>query len=388
MTADIREVLVRAFLPGQRVITVSTKPPGPTPIKGNWRVDVHEATTLSRMVEPVEDLHAQVGFICCDSSSGEPTELAALLVQMAAVVADRAARGRMPALPEGGAVVMAVCENLLEGELTAIPQAHQEACLQTLLQYEDLGQVWVLLPDEAETTRDWPERILNKHPQAIIKRASHLSSFSGNLRAGTRRPHQAVAYFPVVTGNAAQLHEVQVTVSPLPSDRQYEEVIRVVGAASAGAQKGAVEAVLKAVRHQERLSARRWETVVHFPNDSVAGDSYQLALAVADRMARGREWPSHAADGTPGRVFATGAIDVGEQRPGRVKTVGEMIVKLSLLKTELRDGDTLLLPSAWADLPDVAELRAMTRSFEGPQLVFVEHVPGNQLVVDDNTSEA
>jgi hypothetical protein len=75
-----------------------------------------------------------------------------------------------------------------------------------------------------------------------------------------------------------------------------------------------------------------------------AGDSYQLALVMADRLARGREFVPR------GRLIATGSSTAWHA--GQVEAVAGREAKLALILAEAAAGDRVLLPAAWrAALP-------------------------------------
>lgn len=81
-------------------------------------------------------------------------------------------------------------------------------------------------------------------------------------------------------------------------------------------------------------------TVVRFSRQ-FTHESYQLALVVADRMARGLEHPPL------GRLIATGRSSAWAQ--GVVESVGEAGRKLPYLTSVLAAGDRILVPAAWSE---------------------------------------
>jgi hypothetical protein len=83
---------------------------------------------------------------------------------------------------------------------------------------------------------------------------------------------------------------------------------------------------------------------VRFSDDVFAGRSYELALVLADRIARGREFLPRA------RLLATGCSDAWHA--GRVDAVDGLAPKCALLLREAGPGDRIVLPHAWrAGLP-------------------------------------
>jgi hypothetical protein len=85
--------------------------------------------------------------------------------------------------------------------------------------------------------------------------------------------------------------------------------------------------------------------VVRFAQPRFQGNSYQLALVMADRLARGRDYLAR------GRIIATGASSAWHA--GLVETVEGLAPKCALIAGQALPGDRVLLPQAWqAALPD------------------------------------
>jgi hypothetical protein len=78
---------------------------------------------------------------------------------------------------------------------------------------------------------------------------------------------------------------------------------------------------------------------VRFGQERFQGGSFELALVMADRMARGREFLPR------GRLLATGQS--ASWHAGRVEDVEGVQPKCALLLREARAGDRILLPRAW-----------------------------------------
>ncbi len=113
-----------------------------------------------------------------------------------------------------------------------------------------------------------------------------------------------------------------------------------------------VRQTLAAARHFDGKGLGRWRSVVRFSQPRFQGGSYQLALVMADRLARGREFQPR------GRIIATGCSSAWHA--GRVDTVEGREPKLELILMQAALGDRVLLPKAWQDeLPAgfAAELR-------------------------------
>jgi hypothetical protein len=103
---------------------------------------------------------------------------------------------------------------------------------------------------------------------------------------------------------------------------------------------------------------------VRFGQDRFQGNSCELALVLADRLARGREFLPR------GRIIATGCS--GAWHAGRVDAVEGLAPKCALILREAQPGDRVLLPKAWQPgLPDgfADQLRA-----RGASLACVERI--------------
>ena len=174
---------------------------------------------------------------------------------------------------------------------------------------------------------------------------AHLGQLDGHPDPGAR-VSTSRAWFPLHSGGAADaLGWVEVSVHPLAPDADRvdeEQTIAVPGADAA--RQLAVRQALAGARHFDGRGLGRWRTTVRFSADAFAGRSYELALVLADRIARGREFLPRA------RLLATGCSDAWHA--GRVDTVDGLAPKCALLLREAGPGDRIVLPHAWrAGLP-------------------------------------
>ena len=174
---------------------------------------------------------------------------------------------------------------------------------------------------------------------------AHLGQLDGHPDPGAR-VSTSRAWFPLHSGGAADaLGWVEVSVHPLAADADRvdeEQTIAVPGADAA--RQLAVRQALAGARHFDGRGLGRWRTTVRFSDDAFAGRSYELALVLADRIARGREFLPRA------RLLATGCSDAWHA--GRVDTVDGLAPKCALLLREAGPGDRIVLPYAWrAGLP-------------------------------------
>ena len=192
---------------------------------------------------------------------------------------------------------------------------------------------------------------------------AHLGALNGQPDPGAA-VSSARAWFPLHSGGEADgLGWVEVSVRPLDGDGDGDD--DAVSAPDLDAVRQAqVRTVLAGARHFDGRGAAGWRTTVRFGEARFSGDSYQFALVMADRIARGREFLAR------GRVIATGRSSAWHA--GRVETVDALAAKCALIAREAAAGDRILLPKEWeAGLPP--GLRADLRA-RGASLACVERI--------------
>lgn len=263
--------------------------------------------------------------------------------ELAAVLADRMARGAWR--PAGGAV-----------EVSALGWS---AAWQ-------LGRV-----DGHDAPPTLPDR--PDHAVLLLGGAGlpHLGALTGHADPGAA-VSSVRSWFPLHSGGINDaLAWVEVSVSPLDGNggdedngENEEDTIAVAGAGVDAAVQLAVRAVLAGARHFDGRGLGRWRTAVRFGVRRFAGDSYQLALVMADRLARGREFVPR------GRLIATGSSTAWHA--GQVEAVAGCEAKLALILAEATAGDRVLLPAAWrTSLPPgwIDALRA-----NGASCACIDHI--------------
>lgn len=204
-------------------------------------------------------------------------------------------------------------------------------------------------------------------PEALAGGPAGLSHLG--LLAGQPDPAAGVAgaraWFPLYSGGTRDsLAWVEVSVRPLsqPAGEDEEDSIAVPGLDPV--RQARVRAVLAEARHFDGRGAGQWRTTVRFGEALFQGDSYEFALVMADRMARGREFLAR------GRVIATGRS--AAWHAGRVDGVEALEAKCALIAREAAPGDRVLLPKAWeGGLPP--SLRGALQ-LRGASLVCVERI--------------
>lgn len=191
----------------------------------------------------------------------------------------------------------------------------------------------------------------------------HLGALNGQPDPGAGIS-SARAWFPMHSGGDQDgLGWVEVSVRPLAlTGQDDEDTISVPDLDTV--RQSEVRAVLDGSRHFDGRGQGQWRTTVRFGESRFSGDSYQLALVMADRMARGREFLAR------GRVIATGASSAWHA--GKVESVEALAPKCALIAREAAAGDRVLLPKEWeAALPQ--GLRDQLRA-RGASLACVERI--------------
>jgi hypothetical protein len=162
-------------------------------------------------------------------------------------------------------------------------------------------------------------------------------------------------WFPLHSGG---VHDALcwVEVSVFPLSHGEEDPISAPGAPLD--IQLAVRETLAAARLCDGRATGRWRAVVRFGQPRFQGRSFELALVMADRMARGRDFLAR------GRIIASGSSSAWQA--GKVEAVDGCAAKCALILAEAVSGDRVLLPKAWeTDLPVgfAAQLRAKGASF-------------------------
>jgi hypothetical protein len=177
---------------------------------------------------------------------------------------------------------------------------------------------------------------------APIVQISHLGALSGHADASAS-VSTVRAWFPLHSGGVNDsLAWVEVSVFPIEGSAAgsaEEDTISAPGL-DLNAQLE-VRQTLAAARHFDGKGLGRWRSVVRFGQPRFQGGSYQLALVMADRLARGREFVPR------GRIIATGCSNAWHA--GRVETVDGREPKLELILKQVGAGDRVLLPRDWQE---------------------------------------
>jgi hypothetical protein len=174
----------------------------------------------------------------------------------------------------------------------------------------------------------------------------------------------ARAWFPLHSGGINDsLCWVEVSVYPLDAPAGEEDDSIATPGLDLTRQL-AVRQALCGARHFDSRGLGRWRSVVRFGQSQFQGNSFELALVLADRLARGREWVPR------GRIIASGASHAWHA--GAVETVEGEAAKCALIAREAVAGDRILLPKAWQ-----ASLRpefAAGLSARGASLAWIDRI--------------
>ena len=225
-------------------------------------------------------------------------------------------------------------------------------------------------------SEDWQRGRIDGHDVADLPAGAlrggpghlrHLGALSGQPDVSAA-VSSARAWFPLHSGGINDsLCWVEVSIYPLAEGEAQaqdhdQDAIAAPGLDGVGQQ--AVRQALTGARHFDGQQGARWRTTVRFGQDGLHGASYELALVLADRLARGREFVPR------GRIVASGASNAWHA--GLVETVEGLGPKCALIGREAQPGDRILLPRAWeaALPPGLADaLRA-----KGASLACVERI--------------
>ena len=204
------------------------------------------------------------------------------------------------------------------------------------------------------------------NPAMLLGGPGHLSflgALAGQPDAGAA-VSSARAWFPLHSGGINDtLSWVDVAVFPL-SEPAGEEEDTIAAPGLDLTRQLAVRQALAGARRFDARGEGRWRTAVRFAEPRFQGNSFELALIIADRMARGREFLAR------GRVIATGCSSAWQT--GRVETVQGCAPKCALVLAQAAAGDRVLLPRAWESelAPDfAAALRA-----KGASMACIERI--------------
>jgi hypothetical protein len=292
MTAPLLEASCRSILPDGSMLTITaTRRPraGRADVKCSvpgvpaQAERMQQVVRLARHTEPRYDSRDQVVL-----SADRALDAATRDWELAAVLADRIVRG------------------VFQAARPVVANGWSDA--------------WHLGRIDGRALVNVPDGVLAGGPDAL----PHLGALTGQPDPGAATA-SARAWFEVSVrplAGALDADDDAISVPDLDALRQ-----------------GQVRAVLVGARHFDGRGQGQWKTTVRFGETGFSGDSYGLALVMADRIARGREFMAR------GRVIATGTSSAWHA--GKVETVDALAPKCALILREAGPGDRILLPKAW-----------------------------------------
>jgi len=331
MTAPVLEASCRSMLPDGSMVTITAtrRPragradvkcsvPG-APAQGER---MQQVVRLARHTEPRYDSRDQVVL-----SADRAFDPASRDWELAAVLADRIVRG------------------VFQAARPVVANGWSDA--------------WHLGRIDGRVLVNVPDGVLAGGPDAL----PHLGALTGQPDP-VAATASARAWFPLHSGgDHDDLGWVDVSVRPLAGAMDSDDDAISVPDLDA-LRQGQVRAVLAGARHFDGRGQGQWKTTVRFGETGFSGDSYGLALVMADRIARGREFMAR------GRVIATGTSSAWHA--GKVETVDALAPKCALILREAGPGDRILLPKVWESaLPQ--GMREALRA-RGASLACVERI--------------
>ena len=145
----------------------------------------------------------------------------------------------------------------------------------------------------------------------------------------------------------------------------FDSLGRVVSMPSSRNHAARAKVIIDNARYGEHKPMVDVDVVVHFANNDFDGDSFGLALALADKRAR------YGVVGPTGRVMATGVV--GPQ--GEVTAVGAFPAKVTYLEQVLKSGDLFVYPTGNPATTEMTVCEALQRmQNKGIVLRAVEHI--------------
>jgi hypothetical protein len=227
-----------------------------------------------------------------------------------------------------------------DAPVDALSADFHRACLETLRDAPDMGPALILLPPPPDDFCSvLHEAVRTSHPHAQVREIGGLHALSGHPVSGRAR-RCATVWFPVIEGvaEADKLLSVEVAVQALSAALPEGDPLRLAGHAQIDKAARQTSELISLVREADPHGSGNWNTHVRIGGEK-QGNSWELALALADRIARGREFPAR------GRLIATGALN--RTRLGEVEHVDGIERKCALILCELVKGDRVLLPESW-----------------------------------------
>lgn len=283
-----------------------------------------------------------------NSTTNDPEQLQSIV--MAAVLVDRAMQRHWN---KGPILTLGRC-HLGDGQIRIEPLSDtaQASGLQVLANLS-VESPYLLLPAPKSAAQETLlEMIRARHPGAAELCSDEILGCSAAFSPDSWQ-RSISTYFPVVdlaTPNPANdcLLELKVRVAAV--DDAKDSNITVHGGPSQ--LRESIIALVKAFRTRDNPGNCHWKTWISLPEHEFTGHSFELALLVADQIARGREFPMPHGK----RLIATGRLSRDEPLNETMHggTFGSVFLptatlarKCDLFRREARPGERILLPGNW-----------------------------------------
>ena len=263
--------------------------------------------------------------------------------ELAAVLADRMARGKFtPLCPTVWA--HGTSQDWTTGRVVSA-QGSEHLLVHLRAKLHDRCHVVMAISDTASSPVA-ADQCPSNPAAGELTVLSHLGGLTGHPDPA-ELVSRASVWFPLVAGGNGEsdtLSRVDIAAREVAlddamlgaPDQQTADVIEVNGLP--WTQRHAAASVVTSARMLDRYCTRRWHTVVSFSR-SFHMKSYELALVLADRLARGRMLSPR------GRLIATGTSE--NWSIGTVLTVEGIDAKCRLIERQAAAGDRVLLPKSW-----------------------------------------
>jgi len=257
--------------------------------------------------------------------------------QLAAIIADRAARGLL-ANETDRMIALGQSDYWETGQVQPLADVQHSNGLKNIKNHKQVNDTIYLASNQQSFSKIESQEL--EQNTANIQYITHLGGLTGQPDPN-KAVRSATVYFPLINGNTQHdcLASITVTVLPLLEKNTNETALISCQRNLTRTQQRNIKETIEQSREWDKQNNNQWQTVIRFSRDDFQDQSYQLALVMADRIARGREVPAQ------NRLIATGSSTRWAR--GEVHNVEQQSSKLQLLLKSAHQNDRILLPSSW-----------------------------------------
>lgn len=282
-------------------------------------------------------------------------------ITLAAIVADQALLARWE---EGDLLTLGRCLVDDAGpRLVPLPEDGQRKGLRVLNDLPALPRAtWLCAAPAAPEEGVLHQAILASHPTLLEGQWSEI------FRTNEVASRSVSLFFPTVdlaapTPDNDLLLTLKIRIAAVNRENEAKTEIR--GATQQ--QAAHIESLLTTFRNRDNPRGQHYQTRISLPEEPFTGNSFELALLLADRIARGREFPMPHGS----RLIATGSLSRDETlaETARSGSFGSVLLptdtltrKCALLERETRRGDRILVPGNWQSEPALVGTRTTLRN--------------------------